>query len=82
MLYHSQPVYIGVPGPIGIEMIDEPQNVEPLNLELAPPDASEEQTVVNTLSHKLSSSQKPIAIIDAGRQLPRPFPVNANRVQV
>ncbi|KKY22626.1 putative pyruvate decarboxylase [Phaeomoniella chlamydospora] len=65
-IQHSQPVYIGVPGDIGQAVIEAIPNLQPLSVELPTHRSSEEKRVLEVMSHKVSSIQRPVAIIDAG----------------
>ena len=67
MLQHSKPVYIGIPGDIGITHIDDPQYLKPLSIDLPPPEPAEEEMALNAISHKLSSCKKPLVIVDCGK---------------
>lgn len=64
MLYHSRPVYIGVPVDMSHRLIPGDGLATPLKTLLPPNDKEIENTVVTTIIQKLESSKYPAMIVD------------------
>ena len=64
MLYHSRPVYIGVPVDISHRLISADGLRTPLKTELPPNDQETETNVVDQILQKLEKSKYPVIIVD------------------
>ena len=64
MLYHSRPVYIGVPVDMSHRLISADGLKTPLQTELPPNDEAAETSVVDKIVQKLEQSKYPVIIMD------------------
>lgn len=64
MLYHSRPVYIGVPVDMSHRLVSAKGLETPLRTELPPNDQKAEANVVDQIVQKLGQSSYPVIILD------------------
>lgn len=79
MLYHSRPVYIGVPVDISHRLISDVGLATPLKTELTPNDTHTEVLVVADIISRLKSSSFPVIIVD-GNAVRNECVVEANKL--
>ncbi|KAH8650115.1 thiamine diphosphate-binding protein [Xylariales sp. PMI_506] len=66
MLYHSQPVYIGIPEEIAYSKISDAGLSTPLVRTLAPNAADVEASVISAILAKLEAAKNPVILVDGG----------------
>ena len=64
MLYHSRPVYIGVPVDMSYQLVSSSGLRKPLKTELPTPDQAIQKDVLEMVVQRLKNSEHPIIIVD------------------
>ena len=67
MMYHRQPVYIGVPVNMVHEIVSSSGLEVPLTTTLSPNDEALEQKVLREIRERLETHEKAVIIVDGGK---------------